>query len=157
MLCPRWYEGALWLCTAWAMSYRKRFVWAKSRYEVLAAVPITPGSSAGLPSVLDGLESPVLATTTVPWCIAFSRIAVSGCSAALVGSPPNPIEMDRMSAWSCWIAQSIPCRITLVKLELLLPKTFITSTSAPGATPSTLTAQVPPVVAKSGLISWSRL
>ena len=124
---------------------------------MLAAAPITPGSSAGLDSVFDGLESPVLATTVVPWAIAFSRIAVSGCKAALVGTPKNPIEMERMFAWSCWMAQSMPCMITLVKLALLVPKTFITSTSAPGATPSTFTSQVPPGVAKLGLISWSRL
>ena len=127
------------------------------RYEVLAAAPITPGSSAGLPSVFDGLESPVLATTVVPSAIAFLRIAVSGWPAAVFGSGADPNDMDRTLTWSCWIAQSTPCRITLVKLSLVSPKTFITSTSAPGATPSTFASQVPPLVAKSGLICWSRL
>ena len=127
------------------------------RYEVLAAVPITPGLSAGLPSVFDGLESPVLATTVMPSDIAFWRIAVSGCPAAVFGRGVEPKDMDRTSAWSCWIAQSIPCRISLVKPMLVSPRTFITSTSAPGATPSTFTSQVPPALAKAGLMNWSRL
>ena len=107
--------------------------------------------------MFDGLESPVLATTTMPSDIAFLRIAVSGCPAAVFGTGVDPNDMDRMSAWSFWMAQSTTCRISLVKLTLSAPKTFMTSTSAPGATPSTFTSQVPPVVAKSGLISWSRL
>src|SRR5215467_11923912 len=76
VLCPRRYDGEPPSWTACARSYRLRFVCAKMRYEVLAAAPITPGLSAGLASVFDGLESPVLATTTVPSFIAFLRIAV---------------------------------------------------------------------------------